>query len=379
MADQPAAILKMIKNNKVKNKEIVVGMSGGVDSSMALVLLKRQGFKPIGVSLKYAVWQNEANLLRENVCCSAESFKIAENICQKLDVPYHIFDVAKEFKKQVIDYFIRELKDNKTPNPCIICNRYLKFKKLFEWAKGRGIGYVATGHYAKTRKNPQTQEYELLRPKDKEKDQTYSLCFLPQKWLKNIVFPLGNYTKQEVYRMAKREGFEFFLKRKQSQDLCFVSGKCLNCFLEKEIGKNPGLIKDGQGNILGKHRGLHFYTIGQRKGISLSGGPYFVKDFDTASNALIVSKNQEDLLGTTVFLSPVHFISDKPLKKELRVLAKIRYREPLAAAALSPLSEGKIKLVFDKPQRAITPGQFAVFYQKDVCLGGGKILPVPKT
>ena len=355
-------------------KQIVVGMSGGIDSSMSLVLLKKQGWDPIGVSLKYAIWQDKRNLLRENVCCNAESFAIAERICQKLNVPYHIFDVSKEFKKEVIEYFISGLKNNETPNPCVICNRYLKFKKLFEWAEKHNIKYVSTGHYARIGKNKKTDKYELMKSKDENKDQTYSLSFLPQKWLKNIIFPLGDYLKKEVYQMAKKEGFNFFLKKKQSQDFCFVARKCLSCFLEKEIKKKPGLIKNSQGNILGKHQGLHFYTIGQRKRLNFPNGPYFVKAFDTANNVLIVTNNQKELLETVALLSSVHFISDKFPKRKVGVMAKIRSQQPLVKAALFFLAKEKFKLVFDKPQRAITPGQFAVFYQKDVCLGGGKII-----
>ena len=361
-------------------KRIVVGMSGGVDSSMALLLLKEQGFKPIGVSLKYAVWKDKQNLLRENICCSANSFKIAKDICKKLKVPYYIFDVAKEFKKEVIGYFTSELKDNKTPNPCIICNRYLKFKKLFDWAKKHQIKYVATGHYARISKNTHTGRYELIRAKDKEKDQTYSLCFLPQKWLKHIIFPLGNYTKPEIYKMAREKGFGIFLKQKQSQNFCFVAGKSINHFLKKEIGQEQGLIKNTKGKILGKHSGLHFYTIGQRKGINLPGGPYFVVDMDALNNVLIVSKNKNELYRKEALLSPLHFISNIPPKDKICVQAKIRYRQPLTKAVLYPTKDkkGAAKLVFNKPQKAITPGQFAVFYQKDVCLGGGRIIKAGK-
>lgn len=355
-------------------KRIVVGMSGGVDSSMALVLLKKQGWSPVGVSLKYAVWQNKENLLRENVCCSAESFDIAKSICKKLNAPHHIFDVSKEFKKEVIDYFISELKNNRTPNPCIICNRYLKFKKLFEWAEKHNIQHVATGHYARIRENKKTNKCELLKAKDSNKDQTYSLSFLPQKWLENIIFPLGNYTKEEVFKMAKNKGFDFYLKRKQSQDFCFVAGKCLNCFLEKEIGRKEGLIKDTANNILGKHNGLHFYTLGQRKGINLSGGPYFVVDKDIKNNILIVSKKEGDLFSKEAILFPYHFVSGEKTKKEIMIQAKIRSQHNPAQAILISINSKQIKISFSKSQKAITPGQFAVFYQKEVCLGGGKII-----
>lgn len=356
-----------------KNKKIVVGMSGGVDSTMALILLKKQGWSPIGVSLKLPIWKSKKNLLRENVCCTVESMNIAKKVCQQLKVPFHILDVRTDFQKKVVNYFISEFKNNKTPNPCVICNRYLKFKKLFQFAKKMGANHIATGHYAQIRKNLKTGKYELLKAKDKTKDQTYNLCFLPQKWLKNIVFPLGNYTKKEVYQIAKDYGFAFFLKKKQSQDFCFVAGKSLAAFLKNKIGQKPGKIMDTKGNILGEHQGLHFYTIGQRKGINLSAGPYFVKDFDIAKNILIVTKNQKEIIQKEIILSPFHFISQEFPKEKIKVMAKVRYRQPLSKATLFPFFKKKLKLVFDKPKQAVTPGQLAVFYQKEVCLGGGRI------
>ena len=361
---------KIIEN---KNKQIVVGLSGGIDSSMALVLLKKQGWNPVGVSLKYNFWQDKKNILKENVCCSLKSFKIAQDVCQKLEVPYYISDVSEEFQKQVIDYFVKELKNKRTPNPCVVCNRCLKFKQLFKWAKEHNIQHVATGHYARIRKNSVTQKYELLRAKDLEKDQTYYLSFLPQKWLKNIVFPLGDYQKPEIYNIAKKQKFDVFLKQKESQDFCFVAGKSMKYFLEIEIGKKQGLIKDEKGNILGKHQGLHFYTIGQRKGINLPNGPYFVLKIDKKKNILIVTKDEDKLCQKKVIVAHCHFTSGTPFQKKIQVQAKIRYYQKLAKATLFPVSKNTIKLVFDKPQRAITPGQIAVFYQKNVCLGAGKI------
>jgi len=361
----------------VKKKErgpIVVGMSGGVDSSMALVLLKEQGWDPVGVSLKYPVWEDPANCLRENVCCSKESFQIAESVCKKLGVPYHIFDVSREFKKEVIDYFLSRLRDHKTPNPCVMCNRHLKFKKLLEWAARHDVAHVATGHYARVRKNPKTRKFELLTGKDMEKDQTYSLSFLSQDQLRHIVLPLGDRTKKEIYQMAGDRGFEIFLKRKQSQDFCFVSGNAMGSFLAKEIGKHEGDVQDGGGHVIGKHQGLHFYTVGQRKGLGFSGGPFFVMGSDVSRNVLKVTRDERELLSREVLLSPCNLIGGMP-KRPVRVKAKIRYRQAAAPARLQPLSGNRARIVFDKPQRAVTPGQFAVFYQRNVCLGAGEILP----
>ena len=357
---------------KKERKSIVVGMSGGVDSSMALVLLKEKGWDPVGVSLKYPVWKDEANCLRENVCCSTESFQIAENVCKKLGVPYHVFDVSDDFKKEVIDYFLERLRDHKTPNPCVMCNRHLKFKKLLEWAERHGIEHVATGHYARVRKNPKTRKFELLEGKDLEKDQTYSLSFLSQEQLRYIVLPLGGYTKQEIYQMAEEHGFEIFLKRKQSQDFCFVSGNAMEPFLAKEIGRNEGEVRDDSGHVIGKHQGLHFYTVGQRKGLGFSGGPFFVTGSDVRCNILKVTRDKKNLLSREVLLSPCNFIGGMP-KRSLRVKAKIRHRQAAAPGMLHPFAGNKAKIVFDKPQRAVTPGQFAVLYQRNVCLGAGEI------
>ena len=347
-------------HQKGNGQKIVVGLSGGIDSSMALVFLKKAGWQPVGVSLKFSTWSNKKNSL-------------AKDICQKLDIPYHVFNVEKEFQEKVIHYFIEELKKNRTPNPCVICNRYLKFKQLFEWANQHGIQYVATGHYARTRKNSKTKKYELLKAKDEQKNQTYVLSLLPQGWLECIIFPLGDYTKKEIYRLADKEGFASLVAQKQSQDFCFVANKSLDFFLEKEIGARSGPIKDSQGHVLGKHRGLHFYTIGQRKRINLPGGPYFVKELDIKKNVLLVTKNEKEIFSKTVFLSSLHFISGKHPQKEIKVTAKIRYSQPSAKAALFPLKGDKVKLVFQQPQRAITPGQFAVFYKKDICLGSASI------
>ncbi|MFH0906789.1 MAG: tRNA 2-thiouridine(34) synthase MnmA [bacterium] len=360
---------------KKKSQKVIVGLSGGVDSSVSLMLLKEQGFEPIGVSLKYAVWQSKKNLLKENVCCSKNSFDIARKICKKLKIPYYIIDNRLDFKEKVMGYFLSVLKDKKTPNPCLVCNRLVKFNKLFDFAKKKGIKYVATGHYARTRENKRTGDCELLRAKDKKKDQSYFLCLLKQKQLRNIIFPLGDYTKEQVYEIAKKQGFDFFTKIKQSQDLCFISKNSICSYLEENIGLEPGDIVDKQGDILGKHQGLHFYTIGQRKGIKLFNGPWWVIGFEKNKNQLIISnkENDSDFFEKTVIISGYSFVSGKVPKKVINIKAKIRFGQKLAFAKLYPSQKEKIKLVFNKPQKAITPGQWAVFYDKDVCLGGGVI------
>lgn len=353
-------------------KRIVVGMSGGVDSSVSLLLLKQQGWSPVGVSLKLAHWEHPANVRGENACCTADSLAIARGVCERLGVEHHVYDVSAEFRRVVMDYFVAELKANRTPNPCIICNRHLKFRKLLEWARKRGIGHVASGHYAKVRLNAGTGRYELLRPKDLVKDQSYGLSFLGQEQLKHLVLPLADYTKAEVYRIAKEQGFGFFLKRRQSQDLCFVTKKAYPLYLTEELGEKPGQIVDTDGNVLGKHRGLHFYSPGKRKGLGLK-DKYFVKGFDRKKNALIVVKDRGEAVQSDILLNRFNLISGEVHKRKLRVQAKVRYLGGLSDATLYPAEKGRMRIVFDTPQQFVAPGQFCVFYQDDVCLGAGII------
>jgi tRNA-specific 2-thiouridylase len=345
-------------------------MSGGVDSSVSLILLKKQGYEPIGVSLKYAYWNSPKNSSKENLCCSQESFRIAQLVCKKFNAPYHILDCSLEFEEIVIGYFLEVISRNKTPNPCLICNRFLKFEKLIEFADKIGAEFIATGHYAKVSKNKKTGKFELLRPKDKNKDQTYFLAYLKQKHLKRVIFPLANFTKEEVFKIAKKEGFSFFEKRRQSQDLCFVSNKSLKEFLKEKFGIKKGEIRNVNGDFLGYHQGLHFFTLGQRKGLGLSGGPFYVVGFDKKKNILYVSKNKEDLKKKRVILEKVNFISGERPKKRIEVKAKTRYRQPLKKALLD-FKKGKAILEFEKPVYNITPGQWAVFYDQNICLGGG--------
>lgn len=338
---------------------------------MTLVLLKQQGWSPIGVSLKLAKWNSPKNSCKENACCTEESFRIAKEVCEKLNVPYYIYDVSKEFEKNVMDYFIDELKNNRTPNPCVVCNRKVKYKYLFKWANEHGIQHVATGHYAKVEKKGSI--FQLKLAKDTLKDQTYGLSMFPQEWLKFVRTPLGNYTKEEVYKLAKKNGFEIFQKLKQSQDLCFVSNKSLDLFIEDKLKIKKGDIINLQGKKLGEHKGLHFYTIGQTKKLNLP-GKYYVKSFNTKENQIIVTNKLDEVKSQKeIILEPYNFTIKAP-KTPIQVTAKIRYGEFVkGTATLYPPNNGKLLITFDEPKHAVTPGQFCVFYKDDVCLGGGVI------
>ncbi len=373
----------MKKNDSIKpnkdNKTVVLGMSGGIDSSVALFLLKEQGFQVVGLSLKFGCWEKNKKSLKENACCSQDSIQRAKKLCQKYNVPHFVIDCSNQFQKKVINYFIKDLKNNKTPNPCVFCNRDVKISALLDFAKKKKANYISTGHYARIQKNKKG-EFQLLTAKDKKKDQSYFLVFLSQVQLSKLILPLGSYLKKDIYQIAKQERIK--VAPKESQDLCFVDNKSMPLFLEKEIGIKPGEIQDTKGNVLGQHQGLPFYTRGQRKRIKLAGGPFWVVDVDSKKNILIVSKNSKDskLFSREVMLFKIHFISTRIPEKLLKVRAKLRSTQPLSEAILIPpkivggsRTSPHWKLVFNKPQKAVTPGQIAVFYKGDVCLGGGII------
>jgi len=352
-------------------KKIVVGMSGGVDSSMSLVLLKKKGWQPIGVSLKLPVWKGCGNPLRENVCCTAESLRIARAVCGKMNVPYCTVNAQAQFRREVMDYFVRELRHGRTPNPCAMCNRNMKFKLLLDYARRNGIGHVATGHYAKVRMDRRGNA-RLLRAVDKGKDQSYGLSFLTQEQLRRIIFPLGGLTKAEVYALAEKEGFDFFLKRKQSQDLCFVSGSALPKYVETKLGKKTGEIVDEKGNAIGTHEGLHFYTIGQRRGLRLP-QKYYVKEFDMRKNLLVVTDDRRKVRGREARLTNLNFISGEVPEKKISVMAQARYRQKPEKAGVEVLQGGKAVVKFARHVESITPGQVCALYRGSECIGAGII------
>jgi tRNA-uridine 2-sulfurtransferase len=332
------------------NKKVVLGMSGGLDSTVALYLLKEQGFEVLGLSLKLFSKEQE------------QAIEISRKICQRFNFEHLVLDIKDIFEKEIISYFLNSLKRQETPSPCLFCNRKIKIEYLYQLAQKRNISSIATGHYARTEKG------KLFKAKDEKKDQSYFLAFLKKNNLKKLILPLGNYTYKQVKEIAKREKIK--IPEKTSQDLCFVNEKNISQFIEKKLSVNPGKIVNVKGEALGEHNGLYFYTIGQRKGIKLSGGPFWVIGFNKKKNHLIVSSNEKLLFKKEVLLKDLNLFSVLPEKTEVE--AKIRYRQPLAKAELL-IQEKHTKLVFKKVQRAVTSGQVAVFYKGALCLGGGVI------
>jgi len=342
-------------------KKIVVGISGGVDSSVALVLLKEQGWEPVAVMLRLPVWSCGA--CKENICCTKESRETAKKVCKKLGAPYHVVDVRQQFANSVVKYFVSEFQRGRTPNPCVFCNRYLKFEHLFAFAKKQGIKYVATGHYARI------YDGKLKVSKDTVKDQTYTLSYLKKNWLDKSIFPIGEYTKEQVYKIAQDNGLKVYKKMPQSQDFCYVSGKDLPKFLQQKIGRKSGEIRDLDENVLGKHSGFFLYTIGQRKGIGFAGGPWYVAKLDAKKNLVYVTKNARDLDSKEFFVRKINWL-EKLTRFPARVKVKIR-------AAHKPVfgrvyADGKI--VLEKPARAVTSGQYAVLYRRGQVIGAGEIV-----
>ncbi len=356
-------------------KKVICALSGGLDSSVAASLLKKAGFDVIGVFMKFWSEPEKNGLVgASNRCCSLEAEIRARKIAKILKIPFYVFDFSKEFKKKIVDYFLKNYQKGITPNPCVVCNKEIKFGLLLKKALALGADFVATGHYAKIKiKNQRSKikTYHLIRAKDKNKDQSYFLWMLNQEKLKRILFPIGDFTRNEVENLAKKFKLPV-LKLKKSVEICFIQ-TTINDFLKKYLKEKIGKIVNSEGEILGEHRGLWFYTLGQRKGIPLSGGPYYVLDKNLKRNLLIVTKKEKDLYKKELIAKNVNWISGSQPKLPIKIKAKIRYRQNLASATIFKLNFKSYKLKFDKPQRAITPGQSVVFYKGEEVLGGGII------
>lgn len=330
--------------------KVSVAMSGGVDSSVAAFLLKEKGFDVFGITM--VIGHNEDDVVN------------AGRIAAQLKMPFQTIDLAREFKSNVIDYFCEEYLKGRTPNPCIICNEKIKFGCLLDYAKTQGIDCIATGHYAKNYFDKKTGRFAIKKGKDKTKDQSYVLFSLTQDQLKHIVFPLSDLTKEEVRKIAKDNGF-VTADRKESQDMCFATGN--------DYDSDEGVIHDVNGKILGRHKGVHHYTIGQRKGLNIaSPNPLYVLKIDVEKNEVLVGK-EEDLYRKEFIAGNVSWQAIDELKKPILVKAKIRYKSEEEKAWVFPVDGRMVRVEFLKPQRAITPGQAAVFYKRDVVIGGGWI------
>ena len=355
----------------VRAQRVAVALSGGVDSSTAAALLIEQGYQVSGVTMR--LWAApDMDPLAENRGSTPVAVEDARRVCALLGIPCQVVNLEEEFKYRVVGYFCDSYVLGRTPNPCLTCNREIKFGALLRIVQQWGVDYLATGHYARIR--AQDGRYQLLRAADRHKDQSYVLYRLGQEELPQLLFPLGEYSKCQVRAMAAAFGLPTADKA-ESQDACFLSHGDYRAFLARERPETvrPGPILDPQGRVLGEHDGVAFYTVGQRQGLGLAAPhPLYVLEIDPARNALVVGPKAA-LFRSALMAEDVHFVAGYPPSQPIPVTAKIRYKAPEASAALVPLAEGKARVLFTAPQPAITPGQGVVFYQDEVVIGGGII------
>ncbi len=354
-----------------ENKKVMIGMSGGVDSSVAAFLLQKESFEVIGATMK--LYNNEdIDFVSEKTCCSLDDVLDAKSVCARLGIRHYTLNMTDDFKKEVIERFISAYQNGFTPNPCIDCNRYMKFSKMLHKAQELDIDYVATGHYARIEK--QGDRYILKKAVDLSKDQSYVLYSLTQEQLKVTKFPLGNYTKQKVREIAEENGF-VNARKHESQDICFVPDGDYSKFIEYYTGKTYpcGDFVDMNGKRLGEHKGIIRYTIGQRRGLGLAlPASMYVVEKDVDNNKVILGFN-DDLFKKEVNVKNISFTACDGLDKPERLCAKIRYNQKEQPATVTQTDENHFTIVFDEPQRAITKGQAAVLYDGDTVVGGGTI------
>ncbi len=355
-------------------KKVAIGMSGGVDSSVAAHLLKKQGYDVIGVTMQ--IWQEEdPQVTAENGgCCGLSAVDDARRVADMLDIPYYVLNFKREFKENVIDYFMDEYMHARTPNPCIACNRYVKWEALLQRAMELGCDYIATGHYARVCQLSNGR-YALKKSATVRKDQTYALYNLTQEQLSKTLMPVGEYEKDEIRRIAKEIGL-FVADKKDSQEICFIPDNDYASYIKKETGKSfpEGNFVDVNGKVLGRHKGIIHYTIGQRKGLGLSlGAPAFVVEIRPETNEVVIGTN-EDTFHDTLIANSVNAMSVPSFEQEMKVTAKIRYSHQGAPCTIKLVGKDVISCHFDEPVRAITPGQAVVFYDGDIVVGGATIM-----
>lgn len=351
----------------------VIAMSGGVDSSVAAYLTKKAGYECIGATMK--LFHNEdAGIPREKSCCSLEDVEDARSVAHNLGMPYYVFNFSADFRKAVMDKFAAAYAVGATPNPCIDCNRYLKFEKLMLRARELNADYVVTGHYARIVRSEESGRYLLKKAADTSKDQSYVLYSLTQEQLARTLFPLGGMTKNEVRLIAEEQGFVNANKR-DSQDICFVPEGSYADFIEEYTGKKypEGDFVDGAGRVLGRHKGIIRYTVGQRKGLGLAlPQPMYVCGIDIERN-LVRLGTEEELYSRELIVRDINLISEERLEKPRRFSVRLRYRQKEEPAEVTQIDSDTLKIEFEKPQRAVTKGQAAVIYDGDIVVGGGVI------
>ena len=355
-------------------KKALIAMSGGVDSSVAAYLIKEQGYDSTGITLK--LFDNEdIGEKKEKTCCSLDDIEDARNVCYKIGIPYYVYNFKDSFKENVISRFIDAYENGTTPNPCIDCNRYIKFEKLIRRAEELDFDYVVTGHYAIIEYNSETGRYLLKKSADLSKDQSYVLYSLTQKQLSKTLFPLGGMTKDQTREIAEKLGL-INAHKHDSQDICFVPDGDYARFIEEYTGKTYpcGNFVDESGKILGEHKGIIRYTVGQRKGLGLAlPQPMYVKEKDLANNRVILCTN-DALFSKELYATDINLITCDKIEKPVRIKARVRYNQKEQWATAEQIDENTLHIIFDEPQRAISKGQAVVLYDGDYVVGGGTII-----